>query len=80
MLQSAYQATTLESVAYELEKAKAKLNSHALFDSIDIHMDAVSNSNNETDVRITVKEKNWYNVYIGADTNGYEGAAVSHIL
>ena len=48
-----------------------------IFDSIQIMMDKVEGSTTETDLTITVKEKNWWKVHVGAHTDGYEGTAES---
>lgn len=40
-----------------------------LFDSVSVVMDAVDDSAEETDVVVTLKEKNWYALRIGSTTS-----------
>eukprot|EP00752_Nemacystus_decipiens_P010481 g9338.t1 len=75
-LQDAYEAKTVGDVYGGLVEGAHKLEGTGLFESIQVSMDAVEDkggSLDQTDVTITVKEKNWYLLQSGATTAGTKG-------
>ncbi|CAM9986418.1 unnamed protein product, partial [Scytosiphon promiscuus] len=73
-LQDAYNATTVRDVYGGLVEGAHRLDGLGLFESVQVSMDeAEDGSSEETDVTVTIKEKNWYLVQTGATTAGTSG-------
>ncbi|CAM9170343.1 unnamed protein product [Ascophyllum nodosum] len=73
--QDAYKATTVDGVYTGLVFGAHKLESLGLFDSVSVSMDATDDGSlDQTDVTITVKEKNWYKLKSGATTAGKQSS------
>ncbi|CAB1106882.1 unnamed protein product [Ectocarpus sp. CCAP 1310/34] len=70
-LQDAYEATTVGDVYGGLVEGAQRLDGMGLFESVQVSMDAVDDGSlDQTDVTVTVKEKNWYLLQSGATTTG----------
>ncbi|CAI5711991.1 unnamed protein product [Hyaloperonospora brassicae] len=79
-LQEAYNAERIGQLVHKLEEATEELKALDIFESISIDLDkASSGERDETDVTITVKEKNWRSLHIGATTDGNDEAGESSL-
>ncbi|TDH64765.1 uncharacterized protein CCR75_001530 [Bremia lactucae] len=79
-LQVAYTAGRIGDLVRKLEKAKEELQALDIFESINIKLDeASSGERDETDVTITVKEKSWRSLHVGATTDGNDEAGESSL-
>ncbi|CAH0477369.1 unnamed protein product [Peronospora belbahrii] len=79
-LQGAYDAERIGLLVHKLEEATEELKNLDIFESIDIELDkASSGQNDETDVTITVKEKGWRSLHVGATTDGTDEAGESSL-
>uniref|UniRef100_K3W6Z5 POTRA domain-containing protein n=1 Tax=Globisporangium ultimum (strain ATCC 200006 / CBS 805.95 / DAOM BR144) TaxID=431595 RepID=K3W6Z5_GLOUD len=79
-LQDAYQADRIGYIVRDLEEAVRELKALDIFDSIRIDLDkASSGKRDETDLTITVEEKSWRSLHLGATTDGNEEAAESSL-
>jgi outer membrane protein insertion porin family len=63
-----------------LQEAVQELKTLNIFESIQVELDeAKGGRKDETDITITVKERSWRNLHMGATTDGNEETAVSSI-
>ncbi|KAJ0403610.1 hypothetical protein ATCC90586_008763 [Pythium insidiosum] len=75
-LQEAYEADRIGYIVEGLRAASEGLSALDIFEEIDFQLDkASSGRNDETDVIISVKEKGWRKLHVGATTDGSEETA-----
>lgn len=79
-LQEAYAADRIGYLVRKLEEATEELKALDIFESIGIKLDeASSGERDETDITITVKEKSWRSLHVGATTDGNDEAGESSL-
>eukprot|EP00644_Phytophthora_capsici_P002270 jgi/Phyca11/548091/estExt2_Genewise1Plus.C_PHYCAscaffold_270310 len=79
-LQEAYGAERIGQLLRKLEEATEEFKALDIFESINIELDrATSGKLDETDVTITVKEKGWRSLHVGATTDGSDEAGESSL-
>ncbi|KAE8910378.1 hypothetical protein PF005_g9170 [Phytophthora fragariae] len=79
-LQEVYGAERIGQLVQKLEEATEELKTFDIFESINIKLDKPSSGEcDETDVTITVKEKGWRSLHVGASTDGNDEAGESSL-
>ncbi|KAK1948267.1 SAM50-like protein SPAC17C9.06 [Phytophthora citrophthora] len=80
MKDEAYGAERIGQLLRKLEEATEEFKALDIFESINIELDrATSGKLDETDVTITVKEKGWRSLHVGATTDGSDEAGESSL-